>query len=161
MAQSCLTLCDPTDCSMPSFPVHHQLPEFAQTHVYWVSKAIQLSHHLLSPSPPAFNLSQHQDLSQWVSSLHQLAKYQRFSFSISPSNEYSGLISFRRDWFDLLAIQGTLKSLLQNHSSKTSIEIKRTINVMWLNHPKVRPHLWKNCIPWNQSLVTKVWGPQV
>ena len=103
MAQSCLTLCDPMDCSTPSFPVHHQLPEFVQTHIYWVSNVIQSSHHLLSPSPPAFNLSQNQGLSQWVSSLHQLAKYQRFSFNISPSNDYSGLISFRMDWLDLLA----------------------------------------------------------
>ena len=120
VAQSCLTLCDPMDCSMPGLPVHHQLPELAQTHVHWVSDAIQPSHPLSSPSLSAFNLSQHQSLFQWVSSLHQ-AKYWRFIFKMSPSNEYSGLISFRIDWFDLLAAQGILKSLLWLHSSKASI----------------------------------------
>ena len=114
-------LCDHMDCSMSDLPVHHQLLELAQTHDYWVSGAIQLSHHLSSPSPPAFNLSQHQGLFQWVSSSHQVAKVVEFSFSISPSNEYSGLISFMMDWLDLLAVQGTLKSLLQHHSSKASI----------------------------------------
>ena len=73
VAQSCPTLCDPMDCSMPGFPVHHHLPEFTQTHVHWVSDAIQLSHPLLSPSP-AFNLSQHLGLFQWVSSSHQVIK---------------------------------------------------------------------------------------
>ena len=118
---SCVWLCDPMDCSTPGLPVHHQLLEFTQTHVYWVSDAIQPSHPLLSPSP-AFNLSQHWGLLQWVSSLHQVGpKYWSFSFSISPSNEYSGLISLRLDWLDLLAVQGTVKSLLQHHSSKASI----------------------------------------
>ena len=74
VAQSCPTLCDPMDCSTPGFPVHHQLPELAQTHVHWVSDAIQPSHPLSSLSPPAFNLSQHQGLFQWVSSSHQVAK---------------------------------------------------------------------------------------
>ena len=74
VAQLCLTVCDPMDCSMPGFPVHHQLPEFTQTHVHWVGDAIQPSYPLSSPSPPAFNLSQHQGLFQWVSSLHQVAK---------------------------------------------------------------------------------------
>ena len=121
VAQSCLTLCDPMDCSMPGLPVHHKLPEFTKTHVHQVSDAIQPSHPLSSPSPPAFNLSQHQRLSS-ASVLHiRWLKYWRFSFSISPSNEYSGLISFRMDWLDLLAVQGTLKSLLQHHSSKASI----------------------------------------
>ena len=108
------------DCSMPGFPVHHQLPEFTQTHVHWVGDAIQPSHPLSSPSP-AFNLSQHQGLFQWVRSSHQVAKYWSFSFSINPSNEYSGLISFRMDWLDLFAVKGTLKSLLQHHSSKALI----------------------------------------
>ena len=107
------------DCSMPGFPVHHQLPELAQTHVHQVSDAIQSSHPLSSPSPPAFNISQHQGLSQWVSSSIRWPKYGRFSFSISPSNEYSVLISFRIHWFDLLVIQGTLKSLFRHHSSTT------------------------------------------
>ena len=83
--------------------------------------AIQPSHSLLFPSPPTFNLSQHQGLFQWVSSLHQVAKVLEFQLSISPSNEYSGLISFRIDWLDLLAIQEALKSILQHHSSKASI----------------------------------------
>ena len=119
-AQSCLTLCNPVDCSTSGFPVHHQLLELAQTHVHQVGDVIQPSHPLSSPSPPAFNLPQHQGLFQSVSPSHRVAKVLRFSFSISPSNEYSGLISFRIDWFDLLAIQGTLKSLLQYHSSKAS-----------------------------------------
>ena len=109
------------DCSMPGFPVLHNLLKFAQIHVHWVSDAIQPSCPLLSPSPPAFNLSQHQGLSnEWAFHIRWL-KYWSFSFSISPSNEYSGLISFRIDWFDLLAVQRTLKSLLQHHSSKSSI----------------------------------------
>ena len=74
ITQSCPTLCDPMDCSMAGFPVHHQLPEPTQTHVHWVGDAIQPSHPLLSPSPPAFNLSQHQGLFKWVSSSHQVAK---------------------------------------------------------------------------------------
>ena len=92
VTQSCLTLCDPMDCSMLGFPVHHQFPELAQTHVHRVGDAIQPSHPLLSPSP-AFNLSQHQDVFQWASSSHQWPKYWSFSFSISPFNEYSELIS--------------------------------------------------------------------
>ena len=118
VAHSWPTLCDLKDCSTPGFPVHHQLPEHAQSHVHWVRDAIQPSHPLSSRSPPAFSLSQHQDESvlciRWP-------KYWSFSFTISPSNEYSGLISFRIDWLDLLAVQGTLKSLLQHHSSKASI----------------------------------------
>ena len=92
VTQSCPTLCNPMDCSTPRFPLHNQVPKLAQTHVHWVSKAIQPS-HLLSPSPPAFTLSQHQGLFQWVSSCIRWPKYWRFSYSISPSNEYSGLIS--------------------------------------------------------------------
>ena len=84
---SCPTLCDPMNHSTPGLPAHHQLSEFTQTHVHWVSDAIQPSHPLSSPSPPAFNLSQHQGLFKWVSSLLQVAKYWSFSFSISPSNE--------------------------------------------------------------------------
>ena len=101
------------------FSILHELPELSQTHVHWVGDSIQPSHPLSSPSPPEFNLSQHQGLFQWGSSSHQVAKY--WSFSISSSNEYSGLISFRMDWLDLLAVQGTLKSLLQHQSSKASI----------------------------------------
>ena len=109
------------DCSTPGLPVHHQLPEFTQSHAYWVGDAIQPSHPLSSPSPPAFNLSQHQGLLKWGSSSHRWPKYWSFSFNISPCNEYSGLFSFRMDWLDLLTVQGTLKSLLQHHSLKVSI----------------------------------------
>ena len=113
----CPTLCNPIDCSTV-FPVLHYFLELAQTHVHWVSDAIQPSHPL-SPPSLVLNVSQHQGLFQWVVSLHQVAKYWNFSFS--PSNEYSGLISFKIDWFYLLAIQGPVKSLLQHHSSKASI----------------------------------------
>ena len=108
----------PMDCSCP---VHHQLPELDRTHVHRVGDAIQPPHPLSSPSSPAISLSQHLGLFQSVSSSHQVARVLEFQFSISPSNEYSGLISFRIDCFDLLAVQGTLKSLLQHHSSKASI----------------------------------------
>ena len=99
------------DCSTPGLHVHHQLPEFTQIHVHWVGDAIQPSHPLSSPSPPTFTLSQYRGLFQWISSSHRWPKYWSFSFSISPSNEYSGLISFRIDWLDLLAVQGTLRSV--------------------------------------------------
>ena len=112
VSKSCLTFWDPMDCSTPGFPILHDLPEFAQIHVHWVGDAIQPSHPLPPPSPPALNLSQHQGLIQWVSSSHQWPKYRSSSFSISPSNEYLGLISFRIDWFDLLAVQVTLKRFL-------------------------------------------------
>ena len=105
-------ICDPMGCSMPGFPVHHQLLEVAQTHVHRVSGAIQPSHPLMSPSPPAFNLFQHQVFSIESVLRMRWPRYWSFSFSISPSNEYSGLISFRMDWVDLLAVQGTFKSLL-------------------------------------------------
>ena len=123
------------DCSTPGLPVHHQLPEFSQTHVHWVSDVFLPPHPLLSPSPPTFNLSQHQGLFQWVCSLHQWPKYWSFSFSISPSNEYSGLISFRMDWLDLLAVHGTLKSLLQHYSSKASILQHSAFFIVQLSHP--------------------------
>ena len=102
-------------------PCHHQSPDSTQTHAQWVSDAIHPFHPLSSPFPPALNLSQHQGFFKWVSSLHHVAKYWNFSFSISPSNEHPGLISFKMDWLDLLAVQGTHKSLLQHHSSKESI----------------------------------------
>ena len=131
---SCPTLWDPMNCSMPGFPVLHYLPKFAQTHVHWVSDDIQAPHPLLSPSPPAFSLSQHQDLFQWVGSLHQVPKYWSSRFSISPSNEYSGLISFRMDKLDLLAMQGTLRSLLQHSSSKASIIWHSAFFIVQLSH---------------------------
>ena len=109
--------------SMPGLPVHHQLPEFTQTHAHWVSDAIQPSHSLSSPSFPAFDLqSSSIRVFSNESVLHiRWPEYWSFSFSIRTSNEYSVLISFRMDWFDLLVVQGTRKSLLQHHSSKTSI----------------------------------------
>ena len=110
---SSVWLCYPMDCSMPGFPVLHYLLELAQTHVHWVGDAIQLSHPLASPSSLALDLSQHRGLFQWALCIWW-PKYQTFSFSIGPSNEYSRLISFRIDWFGLLAVQGTLKSLLQH-----------------------------------------------
>ena len=135
VAQSCLTLFnDPTDCSTPGLPVHHQLLESTQTRVHWVSDVIQPSHPLSSPSPPAFNLSQHQSLFKWVSSSHQVAKVWEFRL-ISPSREYSRLISFRMDWLDLLAVQGTLKSLLQHHSSKASILQHSAFFMVQHSHP--------------------------
>jgi len=100
----CLTLRDPMDCTMPGFPIHHQLLELAQSHVHRVGDAIQPSHPLSSPSPPAFSLSQHQGLSNESVLYIRWPKYWSFSFSISPSNEYSGLISFKMDWLDLLAV---------------------------------------------------------
>ena len=135
VVQSYPTLCDPMDCTTPGFPAHHQLLELAQTHVHWVGDAIQPSHPLSSPSPPALNLSQHQGLFQWVSCSYQAVKYWSFSFSISPSNEHSGLTSFRMDWLDLLAVQGTLESLLQHHSSKASILQCSTFFIVQLSHP--------------------------
>ena len=120
-AQSCLTLYDPMNCSTPGLPVHHQLPEFTQTHVHWVSDAIQSSHPccplLLLPSifPSIRVFSNESALCiMWP-------KYWSFSFNISLSNEHPGLISFTIDWLDLPAVQETLKSLLQHHSSKSSI----------------------------------------
>ena len=101
---------DPMNHSTPGFPVHHQLQEFAQNPVHLVSDAIQPSHPLSSPSPPALNLSQHQGLSDESALCIRWPKYWSFSFKTSPSNEHPGLISFRMDWLDLLAVQGTLKS---------------------------------------------------
>ena len=136
VTQSCPTLWNPMDYSTPGLPVHQQLPKFTQTHVHWVSDGIQPSHPLSSPSPLAFN---------WKTSIRVFSKesvlpirwpkYWSFSFNISPSNEYSGLISFRIDWLDLLAFQGTLKSLLQHHSSETSILQCSAFVIIQLSHP--------------------------
>ena len=121
VTQSCLILCNPMDCSMPGFPVHHQLLELDQTYVHRVSDAIQPSHPLLFPFPPRSVFPSIRVFSN-ESVLHiRWPKYWSFSLSISSSNEYLGLISFSMDWLDLLAVQGTLKSLLQHHSSKASI----------------------------------------
>ena len=137
VTQSCLILCDPTDCSMPGLPVHHQLLEPTQTHVHWVSDAIQPSHHLSSPSPPAFNLPSIRIFSNESSLRIRWPKYCSFNFSISPSNEYSGLISFRINWFDLLAVQGILECLLQHHSSKASILQHSAFFMVRLSHPYI------------------------
>ena len=103
VAQLCPTLCDPMNRSMPGLPVHHQLPEFTQTHVHQVGDAIQPSHPLSSPSPPAPNLSQHQGLFQWVNSSHEVAKYWSFSFNISPSNEHPDWSPLR--WTGWISLQ--------------------------------------------------------
>ena len=134
VAQLCLTLCDPMDCSTPGFLVHHQLLELAQTYVHWVSDAIQQSHPLSAPSLPTSTFPSIRVFSH-ESVLHiRWPKYWSFSFSISPSNEYSGLISFRMDLLDLLLVQGTLKSLLQHHSSKASIW-RSAFFIVQLPHP--------------------------
>ena len=132
VAQSCPAGCDPKDCSTPGFPVHHQLLEFTQTHVHRVGDASQPSHPLLSPSPivPRIRVFSNESALciRWP-------KCWGFSFSISPSNEYSGLISFRMDWLDLLEDQGALKSLLQHHNSKASILQCSAFFVVQLSHP--------------------------
>ena len=119
---------------LQGFPVHHQPPELTQTHVHWVGKAIQPSHPLSTPSP-IFNLSQHQGLFKWVSSSHQVAKLLEPQLHISPSNEYLGLIYFRIDWLDFLAVQRTLKSLLQHHRSKVSALWGSAFFMIQLSHP--------------------------
>ena len=129
----CLTLCDPMNCSTSDLLVLHYLPGFAQTHVHWVSDAIQPSHPLSPPSPLVLNLSQPQGLFQWVGLCIKCPKY--WSFSIRPSKEYSEYISFRIGWFDLLAMQGTLKSLLQHHSAKVSILQHSEFFVVQQSHP--------------------------
>ena len=134
VAQSCPTLCDPMNCSTPGLPVHLQLLESTQTHVHRVSDAIQPSHPLSSPSPPALILSI-RGFSSESALLIRWPNYWSFNFYISPSNEYSGLISFRMDGLDLLAVQGTLKSLLQHHSSKTSILWHSAFFIVQLSHP--------------------------
>ena len=153
VAHSCPTLCDPMGCNTPGFPVLHHLPELAQTHVHWVSDAI---HHfvfchsllllpLIFPSIRVFS-------NEWA--LHiRWPKYWSFSFSISPSNEYLGLISFRIDWFDLLAAQGTLKNLLQHHSSKASILWCSPFFMVQLSNPYMTT--WKTtALPCQQSNVS-------
>ena len=123
------------DCSTPGFPVLHQLLELIQTHVHWVGDAIQPSHPLLSPYPPTFNLSQHEGLFYWVSSAHQVARVLEFQLQHQSIDEYSGLIPFRIDWLEILAVQGTLKSFLQYNTSKTSIFQCSAFFIVQLSHP--------------------------
>ena len=130
--KSCLTLCDSMGCSMPGCPVLHYLPKFAQTHVCWVTDAIQPSHPL-SPSSITFNPSQHQGLFQELVLHKEQPKY--WSFSISPSDEYSGFIYFKIDWFYLLPVQGTLKSLLQHRNLKAVILWCSAFFLVQLSHP--------------------------
>ena len=139
VAQSCPTLCDPMDYSTPGLPVHHQLPEFTQTQVHSVHDAIQPSHPLSSPSPPALNLSQNQSV-LWI----RWPKYWSFSFSISPSNEYSGLISVRIVWFDLLESKGLSRvfsnTTAQKHqffSAQLSLQSTSHIYTWLLEKPKL------------------------
>ena len=116
-----MSLCNQMNHNTPGFPILHYIPEFAQTHVHYVTNAIQLSSPLSPTSALALNLAWHQSISKESALRTRWSKYWSFSFNISPSNEHSGLISFRTDWFNLLVVQGTLKSLLQHHSSKASI----------------------------------------
>ena len=134
VAHLCPTLCNPKEVQHARLP-YQQLSELAETHVHRVCDAIQPSHPLSSPSPPTFNLSQHWGLFQWVSSSHQVAKVLEFQLQHQSFNEYSGLISFRMNWLDLLAVQGTLKSLLQEHSPKASILWCSAFFIVQLSHP--------------------------
>ena len=151
------------DCSTPGFPVRHQFPKLAQTHVHRVSDAIQPSHSLSSPSPPASIFSNIRVFSN-ESVLHiRWPKYWSFSFSISPPNQYSELISFRMDWLDLLAVQGILKSLLQHHNSKASILQHLAFLIVQLSHPYVTTGKTIALTRWTfvgkvMSLLFKMWS---
>ena len=134
VTQSCPTLCNPMDCSMPDFPIHHKLPEFAQTHAHWVGDAIQPSILCCPLLPPSIFASISVFFNESALCI-RWPKYWSFSFSISPFNEYSGLISFRMDWLDLLVVQGILKSLLQHHNSKASILQCSAFFIVQLSHP--------------------------
>ena len=135
VTQSCPTPCDPMNCSTPGLPVHHQLPEFTQTNIHRVGDAIQPSHPLfplllLPPIPPSIRVFSNESTLRM-----RWPKYWSFSFSIIPCKEHQGLISFRMDWLDLLAVQVTLKSLLQHHSSKTSIICHSVFFIVQLSYP--------------------------
>ena len=130
VSQSCSTLCDPMNCSTPGLPVHHQLPEFTQTHVHVVDDAIQPSHSLSFLFPPALNPSSNESTLRM-----RWPKYCSFSLSIIPPKEHPELISFRMDWLHLLEVQGTLKSLLQHHSSKASILRRSAFFTVQLLYP--------------------------
>ena len=135
VAQSCLSLCDPMDCSMPGLPVLHHLLEFPQTQIHWVDDATQPSHLLFPSSLIAFNLSQHQGLFQWVGSSHQVAKGLEFQLQHQSLKWVFKLISLRIDLLDLLAVQGTLTSLLQHHNLKASVSQCSAFFMVQLLHP--------------------------
>ena len=137
VVHSCLTLCKPLDYSRPVFPVHHQFPEFTQTHVHWVGDAIQPSQPLLSPSPPMLIIPNIRDFFNESVFRIRWPKYWSFSFSICSSNEYSGLISFRMDWLDLLAVQGTLKSLSMAHFKNINSSVLR------FHYSRTHIHTWQ------------------
>ena len=139
--------------STPGLPVHHQLPEFTQTHVHRVRDAIQPSHPRSSPSPPAPNPSQHQSLFQWVNSSHEVAKVLELQLQHHSLQNIPELI-FRMDWLDLLAVQGTLKSLLQHHSSKASVLRRSAFFTVQLSHPYMTTG--KTIALTRQTLVGKV-----
>ena len=158
VAQVCHILCDPMDRSTPGFPVHHQLPGLTQTHVHPVHGAIQPSQPLSSPSPPASIFPSIKIFSSESVLCIRWSNYWNFNFSTSPSNEYSGLISFRMDWLDLLAVPGTLKSLLQHYFSKAS-RCGTVWNIKWYFS-----NAWG--IPGKKSLApqecgTMAWGGRV
>ena len=132
--------------STPGLPVHHQLPEFTQTHVHQVGDAIQPSHPLSSPSPPAPIPPSIRVFSNKSTLCMRWPKYWSFSFSIIPSKEHPGLISFRMDWLDLLAVQGTFRSLLQHHSSKASVLQCSPFFIVQLSHPYMTTGKTKGCI---------------
>ena len=154
VTQSCLTLCDPMNCSTPGLPVHHQLPGSTQTHVHWVGDAIQPFHPLSSSSPPVLNLSQHQGLSKWVSSSNQVVKVLEFQLQHQSFQWIPRTDIFRMDWLDLLAVQETLKSLLQHHSSKASILWHSAFFIVQLSHPYMTTG--KNIALTRQTFVDKV-----
>ena len=130
-----LTICEPTDCSTPGYPVHYQLPELTQTHVHWVGDFIQTSHFLICFSSRLQSFPESGSFPNESVLCNRWLNYWIFSVSISSSNELSGLISFRMDWLDLLAVQGTLKSLLQHHSSKASILQHPDFFIVQLSNP--------------------------
>ena len=150
---SAVSVCNPMNHRTPGLPVHHQLPESTQIRVHWVSDAIQPSHPLSSPSLPALNLSQHQSLFKWVSYSHQVTKIMEFQLPHQSFQWIFRLISFRMDWLDLLAVQGTLKSLLQHHSSKASILRCSAFFVVQLSLPYMTTG--KTITPIRQTFVGK------
>ena len=164
VAQLCSTLCDPMNRSTPGLPVHRQLLEFTQAHVHRVGDAIQPSHPLsslllLTPIPPSIRVFSNESnlRMRWP-------KYWSFSFSIIPSKEHPGLISFKTDWLNLLAVQGTLKNLLQHHSSKASILLHSAFFTVQLSHPymttekTIAPRSKCLLILWLQSLSAVIFG---